>query len=96
MPRFRTSTQKAAGRLISAIQREWLASEVGHQADIAEHVMNAAHGLLQATSLGLLEQELDGRSVADYLGAIWVKRHPAITSAILALENAHFEERQHA
>lgn len=50
MPRDRTSLEKAAGKLISAIQKEWTAELGEPQADASEATMHASHSLLQAAS----------------------------------------------
>ena len=88
MPRKRAPAEAEAGKLISAIQAVW-GEELGEaHAEISEHVMGLAHELLQAAHDNRLEQELGGRSVVDYLGALWVKRHPAVLPAIQAMETA--------
>ena len=88
MPKKRTPLERAAGKLISAIQREW-GAEAGESASyVSEQVMSSAHKLLAAATSGSLEQILAGRPVSDYLGPLWVRRHPAVVSAIRALELA--------
>ena len=95
MPRNRTALEAAAGKLISAIQREWVTEAGESTSEVSEHVMNSAHDLLGAAKQGSVEQVLGGRSVTDYLGALWVRRHPAVAPAIRALESAR-PDGQHA
>lgn len=87
MPKQRTPTEAAAGKLVTAIQKEWLAELGEHSADASEHVMDQAHQLLQASKAGQLESLLEARCVTDYLGALWVKRHPSVLPAIKELES---------
>jgi len=88
MARNRPEFQNAAGKLISAIQKEW-GKEVGEpRADISFHVMSLAHGLLQAHTLEEVKEVLGSRKVKEYLGELWVKRHPDVLPAIDRLEQA--------
>ncbi|QNH19185.1 hypothetical protein HEP73_00071 [Xanthomonas sp. GW] len=91
MPRKRALAEAEAGKLISSIQKEWGKDTGTAQAKISEHVMESAHTLLQAAHGDRLEEALGGRSVVDYLGALWVKRHPSVLPAIYALEAARFK-----
>ena len=43
--------------------------------------------VLEAAKAGTLRGALGSRSVADYLGPLWVKRHPAVLPAIEKLES---------
>lgn len=87
MPRERTAIDVAAGKLISSIQREWSDEAGTEQGHITEKVMDLAHDLLEAAKAGTLRGALGSRSVADYLGPLWVKRHPAVLPAIEKLES---------
>jgi hypothetical protein len=87
MPRERTAIDVAAGKLISSIQREWSDEAGTEQGHITEQVMDLAHDLLEATKAGTLHDTLGSRSIADYLGPLWVKRHPAVLPAIEKLES---------
>ncbi len=86
MVRTRPESETAAGKLVSAIQKEWgqYAGEPG--AEVAEEVMSLAHELLQARSAKAMSEVLAGRSVTQFLGETWVARHPAINNAIANLE----------
>lgn len=82
MPRNRTDIEAAAGRLISAVQKAW-GSELGTStANTGEHVLGRAHELLRAAQSGTLDAILASGSVADFLGALWIKRHPQVLPAI--------------
>jgi hypothetical protein len=59
MPRARSSLEIAAGKLISAIQREWSAEAGELSASASEEVMHSSHALLAAAkgdSLALLSE----------------------------------------
>jgi len=74
--------------LISAIQKEW-GRELGESnASVSEAVMELAHELLQARSAENIKSILGQRSVAEFLGELWVARHPAVVQAIQGLEEA--------
>jgi hypothetical protein len=86
MGRTRTEIERAAGKLISAIQKEWT-SELGKpEAEVSEEVMHTSHDLLQAAKAGSLPSLLSGRSVANYLGKDWVRTHPGVLPFIEVLE----------
>lgn len=73
--------------LISSIQREWnreMGTEQGH---ISEQVMCLAHELLKAQAAGTVRNTLGSRSVTDYLGPLWVRRHPSVMPSIERLES---------
>ena len=78
--------QRAAGKLISAIQKEW-GEEFGEKnADFSGDVMNAAHDILQCKSHEKLREMLGGKNVRQHLGDVWVQRHPSVKPAIAELE----------
>ena len=87
MGRFRTPQEKAAGQLISAVQKVWgdYAGEPGAQ--VSEDAMHRCHDFLLAAKQGTLVSLLNGQSVADYIGPAWVRRHPQVLPAIRALES---------
>jgi hypothetical protein len=87
MPRERTAIDVAAGKLISSIQCEWSDEAGTDQGQITEQIMDLAHDLLVAAKAGTLQDALGSRSIADYLGPLWVKRHPAVLPAIEKLES---------
>jgi hypothetical protein len=88
MSKRRTPLEAAAGKLISAIQKEWgeLAGEPAAQD--AEEVMNRAHELLQASASDSVQGLLAGRSVREFLDAVWVEMHPAVVPYTEAFDAA--------
>lgn len=86
MPKKKTDLQKAAGKLISAIQKEWGEDLGGSCAEFSEEVMSAAHTLLQAASAEEMAAVLGPKSVRQYLGDVWVQKHPSVKPAIESLE----------
>lgn len=88
MPGSRTDTEYAAGKLIAAIQKEWIGQLGEPDADVSENVMNSAHELLAAAKSNSLIAILAGRTVSDFLSTVWVKQHPSVLPAIQALEAA--------
>lgn len=86
MPKQRGELEAAAGRLISAIQKEWSAEAGEKSAPESEAVMNTSHGLLLAAKSQTLDSELGGRTVAQYLGESWVGRHPNVIPAVRELQ----------
>jgi hypothetical protein len=87
MTGIRTPLEIAAGKLISAIQREWSAEAGGPCAGASEQVMHASHGLLQAAKSGSLEPVLGSQSVSDFLGREWVQAHSRVWPHIQVLES---------
>ena len=86
MPKNRSEVERAAGKLVSAIQKEW-GNDLGEtHAEFSEDVVNSAHNLLQAGSADGIRKLLGARNVTQFLGEIWVRRHPAVKSAIESLE----------
>ncbi|MDR0777193.1 MAG: hypothetical protein LBE81_11235 [Azonexus sp.] len=87
MPRKRSELEKAAGKLISAIQREW-SDEAGLDCSAeSEEVMHRSHDLLQAAKGGSFDSAvLGGSSIAQFLGDRWVEQHPHVISAIKELQ----------
>lgn len=88
MTKNRTEMESAAGKLISAIQKEW-GNELGKSAaGESEEIMNKGHDLLKAAKENGIEKILDGSRVADYIGRSWVEKHRSVVPAIEALEEA--------
>ena len=86
MPRSRSPIEAAAGKLVSAIQREW-GDEAGESTSAAsEEVMHACHLLLQAVKNGSVTTVLGRRSVAEFLGERWVREHPRVWSHLQVFE----------
>lgn len=88
MVKIKSELQKAAGKLISTIQKEW-GEELGNSnANFSERVMDAAHDILQAGSAEQARELLGALTVRQFLGDVWVQSHPEVIPAILAIENA--------
>ena len=92
MPRIKSDSEKAAGKLISAIQKEWNEEMGTPQAEQSEEVMGLAHNLLQARIASSMKEKLKNRTVSEYLGEFWVRRHPSVSSSIHSLELAIEQE----
>jgi hypothetical protein len=86
MPQQRTDLEKAIGKLISAVQKEWGNSLGEPGASVSEEAMSNCHSLLQAAKVGKLSEELCGGSISDYLGPAWVRLHPDVVPSILSVE----------
>ena len=86
MPRQRGELEAAAGRLISAIQKEWTAELGMTTAPESEEILHNSHDLLLAAKARSLESELGGRTVAQYLGEEWIDRHPNVIPAVRELQ----------
>ena len=88
MPKEKSDLEKAAGKLISAIQKEW-GNELGEStAEVSELVMNKGHDLLAGAKNGTLLKVLNGGSVTQFLGETWVRSHPSVKNSIESLEVA--------
>lgn len=86
MTKKKTPIEKAAGKLISAIQKEW-GEELGEStAEVSEDVIGKGHDLLQAAKKDEVTNILGGLNVSQYLGELWVRRHPSVKEYITALE----------
>jgi hypothetical protein len=88
MPKVKSEYQKAAGKLISAIQKEW-GEELGESssAEMSEDVMDLAHDLLQAGSAEKAKELLGTMTLKQYLGEVWVQRHPDLKPLIAEIES---------
>ncbi|MGQ0801041.1 MAG: hypothetical protein ACT4NL_13140 [Pseudomarimonas sp.] len=94
MPKVRSAAERAAGKLISAIQHEWTLEAGTAEADSTEAIMHSSHSLHQAVKLRALRELLAGRSVTEYLGQKWVSRHAAVQPTIQKLEAVVTAEAQ--
>ena len=92
MPRARSSLEIAAGKLISAIQREWSAEAGELSASASEEVMHSSHALLAAAKGGSLASVVGAGTVSDYLGKEWVNAHPRVWPHIQILESVALGE----
>jgi hypothetical protein len=94
MPRTRSNLEKAAGKLIAAIQKEWTAEMGTPTSSASEQVLHTSHGLLQAASAhGTIAGVIGTGSIASFLGTGWVHAHPEVLPYIRALEIA--QEAEH-
>jgi hypothetical protein len=94
MTRKRTEIE-AAGKLISAIQKEWGEErELGDSmAEESEVVLGKAHDLLKAAkSNEQLRNLLGKKRVSDFLGHSWVEKHASVLPVIRLLEVAMSNE----
>lgn len=80
--------EQAVGKLISRIQREWIAESGEADSEQSEEVMDAAHRLLQAAKTDSLVALLGNRTVSVYLGSSWVSAHPKVWPYIQVVEAA--------
>jgi len=87
MRRRRTPIESAAGKLVSAIQKEW-GDELGQPASaVSEEVMHASHALLQAAAReGSIASVIGRGTIASFLGIKWVETHPKVLPYIQAVE----------
>jgi hypothetical protein len=95
MTKQRTELERAAGKLISAIQKQWSAEAGEPGSAVSEEAMHNCHDLLAASKDGTLQAVLRGGSVTDFIGRAWVQKRPAVRPAILAFE-AKIAEQGHA
>jgi hypothetical protein len=88
MTKEKSESERAAGRLISAIQKEW-GLELGEpEAEQSELAMECAHELLQARNAVSMLNVLGTKSIKEFLGSNWVQSHKSIEPAIFELEIA--------
>ena len=86
MPRARTPLQAAIGRLISAIQKVW-GTELGEPyAEFSQDVISKAHLLLRAGNKEQIIKTLDGLSLPQFLGEVWLQKHPEIKPFVASVE----------
>ena len=82
-----STIEKLAGKLISAIQKEW-GNETGELcAEESEEVMYKAHDILQACKSNELTKLLHGSSITIYLGIDWIEKHQSVKPYINEIEN---------
>jgi len=86
MTKKKTQLEDAAGKLISAIQKEW-GEELGEPAaEMSEEAMNKGHDLLAGAKNNNVQNILKGMSVTQFLGDIWVQKHPSVKQSISNFE----------
>jgi len=79
--------RSASNREVARVAETLEGSELGTStADTGEDVLGRAHERLQAVQSGTLDAILASGSVADFLGALWIKRHPQVLPAIQELQ----------
>lgn len=81
-----TAIEVAAGKLISAVQHEWVTEAGTPEEQLGEYVLYRAHHLLQAAKAGSLSETLASYGVVGYLGAQWVGQHLSVMPMIKELE----------
>lgn len=86
MAKKRTQLEETLGKLISAIQKEWGAELGEPHSTFSEDVMNKAHELLIARSPESMRKVLNGLSVQQFLGEVWLRKHPKVKYYVDAVE----------
>lgn len=75
MPKNRSNLELAIGKLVVAVQQVWN-DECGlPEAEASLSVMYRCHSLLPAVKSGDLVYFLKGRTVAGYIGGLWLDSH---------------------
>ena len=92
MKKNKSQLEINAGKLISAIQKEWHNEAGEPESELSEEVMDKGHDLLQASKNNNISVVLNGMSVTQYLGDIWVHKHSSVKESMLNLENAINEQ----
>jgi len=94
MPKNRTESAKAAGKLIKEIDRERMEqTELGIvDEEKMESKLGHAHELLQAQTATAMINVLGNKSVRQYFGNLWLKTYPAISAAADTLQVAIEDE----
>lgn len=65
-----------------------MGEELGEStAEVSEDVMGKGHDLLQVAKNNEVFGVLCGLSVTQYLGELWVRRHPSVKEYIAKFEN---------
>ncbi|MFT5176898.1 MAG: hypothetical protein ACI8W7_005098, partial [Gammaproteobacteria bacterium] len=85
MARTKSETRRLAGKLTSAVQKEWGVALGEDIAICTERVLHKSHDLL-CDSPSQLKKVLAGDSVSEYLGEKWLVSHPDVKPRIAALE----------
>jgi len=67
----RTTPEIAAGKLVSAIQREWTSEAGEPAAEASEAVLHSAHRLLLAAKEGNVGSVIGTKSISEFLGTTW-------------------------
>lgn len=92
MAKVKTNLQRASGKLTSSVQKIWVAQGGETNSDFSLDVLDAAQLLTGAKDLNAILVLLQGRTVRQYLGEVWVHRFPSVKPEIDALEAAIRDE----
>jgi hypothetical protein len=76
----------AAGKLIAAIQKEWVAEAGEPESAASEEVLHHSHELLQASKKGSIKAATGPCTIDEFLGRCWVAAHPRVWPHIQLLE----------
>ena len=87
MPKIKSEFEKASGKLISVIQKEWTKESGLSCEKLSEDVMDLAHIILQMRTPEKAKELLGSMTVRQYLGDLWVQAHPDVKPAILTVQN---------
>lgn len=86
MPKVKCAIEIAAGKLISAIQKEWNKEAGEPESEYSEEIMHKSHNLLRAAKSSEIKMLLNGKTVSEYLDANWVESHTSVIKYITDLE----------
>ncbi len=78
MAKAKSEFHRASGQLMSAIQKEWHGEAGLSTSAFSQAVMDRAHELQNASGIEQAHVLLSGMSVEQFLGELWVRRHPAV------------------
>jgi hypothetical protein len=87
-----TVLERATGRLVFAIQREWTAEAGGPCAAECEDAMRSAQRLLLSARGGSLVPLIGVGSVTRYIGRKWIAAHPWVWPHVQVLESVLLRE----
>lgn len=82
MPRNRSDLELAIGRLIVKVQQAWNDECGSPEAEETMSVLCRCHNLLQAAKAGELTDALKGRTLAGYIGGLWLGIHPKVAPSV--------------
>jgi hypothetical protein len=92
MSKNRTHLEYAIGRLIVMTQRAWMEEAGLPHAEETLSVTYRCHHLLQAAKAGELVDLLKGRTIAGYVGGLWLDAHqeviPYVEAVAIAMAQA--------
>ncbi len=88
MKKTKTQLERDAGKLISTIQKEWHEEAGLPEAEVSEEVMDKGHDLLKAAKNKNIPVLLNGMTITQFLGDLWVHKHPNVKQSIINLEKS--------